>query len=54
LTGKKVAREEGVISAADDLLFPKFYCAEKIKDWLRETVESWVADRPKCIIEAGG
>jgi len=49
----KIAREEGVISAADDLLFPKFYCAEKIKDWLRETVESWVADRPKCIIEAG-
>ncbi len=49
----KLAREQAVISTEDELLFPRFYCAEEIKDWLRETVKSWAAGRPKCILEAG-
>ena len=33
-----VAVEEGVVSEDDDLLFPRFYMAKEIEDWLRETV----------------
>jgi radical SAM superfamily enzyme YgiQ (UPF0313 family) len=49
----KTAREEGMISAREDLLFPTFYIVEEIKDWLRETARTWVADRPNWMIEAG-
>ncbi len=49
----KLAREQAVISTEDELLFPRFFCVEEIKDWLQETVKSWAAGRPKCILEAG-
>lgn len=43
------ARDEGLISSADDLLFPKFYLAEGLENWLRKTVGEWRADRPHWI-----
>jgi radical SAM superfamily enzyme YgiQ (UPF0313 family) len=49
----RTAREEGAISAGDDLLLPRFYCAGGIKDWLARAVSSWVADRPNLMIEPG-
>jgi radical SAM superfamily enzyme YgiQ (UPF0313 family) len=49
----KIAREEGVIAAGDNLLFPRFYCAQGIEAWLNETVRSRLADRPGWTIEAG-
>ncbi len=49
----KLAREQAVISREDELLIPRFFCVEEIKDWLRETVKSWAAGRPKCILQAG-
>ncbi|MFP4040540.1 MAG: B12-binding domain-containing radical SAM protein [Desulfosudaceae bacterium] len=36
------AAAEGLISAADDLLFPKFYVAEAVRDILPEQVEPWM------------
>ncbi|MGE0086343.1 MAG: radical SAM protein [Desulfococcaceae bacterium] len=42
----EIARAEGVISAEDNLLFPKFYIKAGMEDWLRETVGQWMADRP--------
>jgi radical SAM superfamily enzyme YgiQ (UPF0313 family) len=52
-TLEKIAREEDMIAVGDDLLFPSFYCAEGIRDWLKETVRSWAADRPGWMIETG-
>jgi radical SAM superfamily enzyme YgiQ (UPF0313 family) len=52
-TLEKIAREEGVIAVGDDLLFPGFYCAEGIRDWLKETVRSWAGDCPGWMIDAG-
>jgi radical SAM superfamily enzyme YgiQ (UPF0313 family) len=34
----RIAVEEGVISAHDDLLVPRFYIRSELEDWLRETV----------------
>jgi radical SAM superfamily enzyme YgiQ (UPF0313 family) len=34
-----IAVEEGLISSDDDLLFPRFYMARGLGDWLRRTVE---------------
>ncbi|HQJ09838.1 MAG TPA: B12-binding domain-containing radical SAM protein, partial [Deltaproteobacteria bacterium] len=42
----KIAREEGVISPDDDLLFPRFYMANGLGGWLQETVKAWTADKP--------
>jgi radical SAM superfamily enzyme YgiQ (UPF0313 family) len=36
----KIAVEEGVISAADDLLFPRFYLRPESEDWFFNTVAS--------------
>jgi len=35
----KIAVEEGLISPDDDLLFPRFYMARGLEDWLRRTIE---------------
>lgn len=40
------AIREGIISSRDDLLRPKFYVIEEIKEWLYDTVIQWVKDRP--------
>jgi radical SAM superfamily enzyme YgiQ (UPF0313 family) len=42
----KLAVEEGVISPEDDLLFPRFYLARGLEEWVFETVESWMSQRP--------
>jgi radical SAM superfamily enzyme YgiQ (UPF0313 family) len=41
----KKAIEEGIISPEDNLLFPRFYMANALKDWLPETLRSWMAAR---------
>jgi radical SAM superfamily enzyme YgiQ (UPF0313 family) len=45
LAGTAVA--DGLISPEDDLLFPKFYMVPGLEKWLRETVRTWMADRPE-------
>jgi radical SAM superfamily enzyme YgiQ (UPF0313 family) len=42
----RIAVREGVIEPDEDLLFPKFYIRQEIKDWLEETVSSLTKDRP--------
>jgi radical SAM superfamily enzyme YgiQ (UPF0313 family) len=42
----KMAVDEGVIAPDDDLLQPRFYMAEGLEGWLRETAEHWMKDRP--------
>jgi len=44
------AVREGMISADDDLLFPTFYVAEGLMDWLYETVEDWMSKRPNWMM----
>lgn len=41
-----VALEEGRIAGGMDLLFPKFYLAENLEDWLPETIREWTGTRP--------
>lgn len=45
----RIAADEGFISAGDDLLKPRFYLAKSLKEWLPETVKSWMADRPNWV-----
>jgi radical SAM superfamily enzyme YgiQ (UPF0313 family) len=46
----KIAVEEGVIAEDDDLLFPRFYMAKGLADWLRETVEDRIKEHQNWII----
>jgi radical SAM superfamily enzyme YgiQ (UPF0313 family) len=46
----KKAIEEGVISPDDDLLFPRFYMATGLGDWLPEILRNWAATRPHWMI----
>jgi radical SAM superfamily enzyme len=46
----KIAFEEGVIPEYDDLLFPRFYMAKGLENWLRETVEDRIGERQNWII----
>jgi radical SAM superfamily enzyme YgiQ (UPF0313 family) len=41
----RTAIDEGLIIPEDNLLLPKFYIIEDLKDWLRETMKLWMADR---------
>jgi hypothetical protein len=43
--------EEGVIAGNDDLLYPRFYMAPGIEDWLRETVAEYADCRPSWIVD---
>jgi len=47
----KKAIEEGVISSQDDLLLPRFYLAEGVEPWLRETLRDWAITRPHWKIQ---
>jgi radical SAM superfamily enzyme YgiQ (UPF0313 family) len=40
----KIAVEEGVIAPDDDLLFPRFYMARGLEDWLRRTIEERIKE----------
>ena len=41
----ETALAEGVIRPDDDLLFPRFYCAPELRDWLPERVAAYKASR---------
>jgi radical SAM superfamily enzyme YgiQ (UPF0313 family) len=45
------AREEGVIAAGDDLLFPRFYMTAGLEEWIREKVAAYAKDRPHCMTD---
>jgi radical SAM superfamily enzyme YgiQ (UPF0313 family) len=40
------AIEDGVISSHDDLLFPRFYLAKGLEDWLPKILKNWTNTRP--------
>ena len=42
----KTAIEGGAISSGDDLLFPKFYLASGLEDWLPPILKNWSATHP--------
>jgi radical SAM superfamily enzyme YgiQ (UPF0313 family) len=42
----KIALAEGVISADEDLLLPRFYLTPDLKDWLPERVATYKSSRP--------
>jgi len=46
----KKAIEEGIIAPHDELLFPRFYLAKGLEDWLPKTLKSWAATRPHWMI----
>ena len=46
----KRAVDDGVISSHDDLLFPRFYLAKGLEDWLPKTLKSWTTTRPHWMI----
>jgi radical SAM superfamily enzyme YgiQ (UPF0313 family) len=45
-----VALTQGVIDRKDNLLLPRFYLANGLKDWLRETVAAWTAERANWVV----
>ncbi|HOP41034.1 MAG TPA: radical SAM protein [Geobacteraceae bacterium] len=45
---EKEALREGVIAAGDDLLFPRFYLAEGLGDWIEPMIRDWMMERPYC------
>ena len=45
------AIDDGVISPRDDLLFPRFYLARGLEDWLPEALKKWVTARPHWKIQ---
>lgn len=45
----ETAIREGVISANDDLLEPKFYLAKGLDEWLGPKLKEWMAQRPWCV-----
>jgi radical SAM superfamily enzyme YgiQ (UPF0313 family) len=40
------AVDEGRVSPDDDLLYPRFYLAEGLENWLDETLKAWMDKRP--------
>jgi radical SAM superfamily enzyme YgiQ (UPF0313 family) len=43
----RIAVRDGMIEAHTDLLQPRFYIAPGLDTWLRDTVQAWIAERPK-------
>jgi radical SAM superfamily enzyme YgiQ (UPF0313 family) len=46
----KMAIDKGAITPHDDLLFPRFYLAKSLEDWLPETLKDWTATRPHWVV----
>jgi radical SAM superfamily enzyme YgiQ (UPF0313 family) len=46
----RIAVKEGVIAPDDDLLFPKFYMAPDLDEWLRTTMNVWMDGRPHWML----
>jgi hypothetical protein len=47
---QQTAIKEGLITADDNLLIPKFYIAKGLESWLRETVKAWMETRPHWVM----
>ncbi|NMC74276.1 MAG: radical SAM protein, partial [Geobacteraceae bacterium] len=47
---EKTAREEGVIAEGDDLLYPRFYVARGLEEWIGPAVRQWMSGRPDCAV----
>jgi radical SAM superfamily enzyme YgiQ (UPF0313 family) len=45
----RIAAEEGVIASEAELIFPRFYVSEALKDRLIETVGNWMKYRPNWL-----
>jgi radical SAM superfamily enzyme YgiQ (UPF0313 family) len=45
----RIAMEEGLISSEEDLLFPRFYVAKDLEDWLYAAVDRRMPSRPNWI-----
>ena len=46
----KQAMDEGMIASHDELLFPRFYLARDLEDWLPDTLKNWAVTRPHWMI----
>jgi hypothetical protein len=44
------AMEDGIVSADDDLLFPRFYMVPGLGEPLRQLVERWMSQRPNWLM----
>jgi radical SAM superfamily enzyme YgiQ (UPF0313 family) len=40
----RIAVDEKLITSEDDLLYPRFYIAKGLGNWLKKTVDRWMAD----------
>jgi radical SAM superfamily enzyme YgiQ (UPF0313 family) len=47
---QQTAIKEGLVTADDNLLIPKFFIAKGLEGWLRETVKVWMATRPHWVM----
>jgi radical SAM superfamily enzyme YgiQ (UPF0313 family) len=47
---QQTAIKEGLITADENLLAPKFYIAKGLEDWLRKTVKAWMETRPHWVM----
>jgi hypothetical protein len=45
----RIAREEGLISSEEDLLLPRFYLAEGLRERLTAAVDRRMASKPNWI-----
>jgi len=43
----QTAVKEGMIKPDDNLLFPKFYMVNELRDWLPDTICTWINDHPE-------
>jgi radical SAM superfamily enzyme YgiQ (UPF0313 family) len=46
----KQAIKEGMIASHDELLFPRFYLARDLENWLPDTLKNWAITRPHWMI----
>lgn len=46
----RIALQEGMITEKTNLLFPTFYLARGLEDWLPQTVRDWAAQRPSWLM----
>jgi radical SAM superfamily enzyme YgiQ (UPF0313 family) len=47
---QQTAIKEGLITASDNLLIPKFYIVKGLVGWLQETVKTWMETRPHWVM----
>jgi radical SAM superfamily enzyme YgiQ (UPF0313 family) len=46
----RIAQEEGLIGSIQDLLFPRFYLAKGLEDWLYDTVTRRLSANPRWLL----